>query len=116
MWFFVLTVLLGPFVGRQIGWSLSKRLLYLLPLFLTIITCVLWGAMTAYLLRYAINRLHPGIILKIVGFGGSAYVAIPNYGLLAESTIPDGERLRHSLIGSVPLISFAIFSAALAFL
>lgn len=116
MVFFVLTALVMPFVGRKIGWWLSKRFLYLAPLSLTVIACLLWGVAIACFLRYFINWLHPGIILKVIGFGGSGYIAVPNYGLFAESTIPGGERVRHELIFWIPTISFFATSAVLAFL
>jgi hypothetical protein len=40
-----------------------------------------------------IGWLHPNVVIKwIMGFALAAYVAIPNYGLLQESSIPDDKQ------------------------
>ena len=41
-------------------------------------------------------------LMKIVGFGAGGYASIPNYGLIAESTIPPERLPRHKLIQGVP--------------
>jgi len=51
----------------------------------------------------------PGTVLKwILGFALGACVAIPNYGLFAESTIPDSGLPRHSMISNLPLVTYVV--------
>lgn len=35
--------------------------------------------------------MHPGLVLKIFGYGGGGYISIPNYGLLDHGAIPESE-------------------------
>jgi hypothetical protein len=59
--------------------------------------------------------MHPGWLLIVVAFGTASYIAIPNYGLLNESSIPNEGLPRHVFIKSVPLFSFIASSVAFAF-
>lgn len=58
---------------------------------------------------------NPGLFLKIFGYGGGAYISIPNYGLLNESTIPESGLPRHVTIKAVPFVVFIVASIVLAF-
>src|SRR5437867_2993291 len=116
MLFFFLAIA-GMYVGRRLGWALSKNVLYDAQVVLAIIVCTLWGALVAFALYALIQWQHPGLILKIVmGYALGSYVAIPNYGLISEAAIPNEALPRHKLISWVPLISFILLSVASAFL
>ncbi len=53
-----------------------------------------------------IGWLHPNVLLKwILGFALAAYVSIPNYGLVAEATIPEDELARHNMLYVMPFVS-----------
>jgi len=96
-------------IGRRVGWFLSKKFLYQSAMSVCIILSFLWGILIAYLIHYLIQWQHPGLVLKIImGFALGGYVAIPNYGLIAESTIPHSEKLRHKLIGGIPAVTYIL--------
>lgn len=116
MVFFFLTCVVGLVIGRRIGWTLSRSLLYWAPTPLVIAACALWGAFIALLLSLAMGRLNPGLFLKVLGFGAGAYVSIPNYGLFREETIPMELLPRHQLVNNVPLVAFILTSIGIAFL
>ncbi len=116
MWFFFLTCVAGLSIGRIIGWTLSRALLYRAPRPILFAVCVLWGGLIAWLLSIAMGRLHPGLILKVLGFGAGAYVSIPNYGLIREDTIPVKLFPRHQLVSNVPLVAYILTSIGIAFL
>lgn len=51
-----------------------------------------------------------------MGYALGAYVAVPNFGLLDEGTIPAHEQGRHSLISALPWLTYVAGSVAFAFL
>jgi hypothetical protein len=106
---FFLIAFFGMYIGRRIGWFVSKNILYQTPLTLCIILCFLWGVLIAYSIHYLIQWQNPNIILKIImGYCLGGYVASPNNGLIAESTIPESGRLRHELINLIPTLTYLV--------
>jgi hypothetical protein len=101
-------------VGRKLGWGLSKLIFYPAPAVISFIILIGWGAAVAGSMDVFIGWLHPNVVLKwILGFGLAAYVAIPNYGLFQEHTIPDDKLVRHTLIYWVPLSVYVATEVAL---
>ncbi len=114
---FVLLSLVLMYFGRRIGWRISRASLYGDPAAVIAVECVLWGGLIAFLIHALILWNHPHWILKsIFGFGLGAYVSIPNFGLVAESTIPPEGLKRHNLISLLPLWTFILSSIGFAFL
>ena len=114
---FVIIALIGMYPGRRIGWMLSRAILYQVPLFVAAVGCVLWGALVAYLIHLLVVWQHPHWILKwIFGFALGAYVSVPNYGLLAESSIPDHAKPQHLMISNLPFVVFIVCSILFAYL
>ncbi len=111
---FAVCILVGIYLGRKVGWGLSKAILYPGSIGLTVGACIVWGMGVASLLRFGLNALHPGLVLKILGYGAGAYVATPNYGLFMESTLPIEIQGKHQLITSVPFVTFVVASLVLA--
>lgn len=111
---FFLGCLFAIWLGRMIGWTVS-RVLYSSGWGLCAVVCILWGIGLAYGLRLAILAAHPGLLLKMFGYGAGTYISIPNYGLIEESTIRDYQMYRHVLIKGVPLVLFIITSLVFAF-
>lgn len=107
--------LFSTWVGRKIGWSLSRHFLYTSGWVVSIILCLGWAIGVAYGLRLFILATEPGLFLKIFGYGAGMYISVPNYGLFDESTIPQQGRLRHDFINSVPLLLFILASVVFAF-
>lgn len=108
MWF-ALAALTFMYVGRSLGWTVSKVFLYPAPIVLSLLGAVAWGIAVGIGMSGLIGWLHPNAVVKwILGFALAAYVAVPNYGLFQESTIPDSEQPRHSMISIVPLVSYII--------
>ena len=81
-----------------------------------VVVCVAWGIGVAYALHLFILAMLLGLLLKIFGYGPGAYVSVPNYGLLDESTIPDYKMLRHVFIKGVPMLLYIVASVVFAFM
>jgi hypothetical protein len=114
---FVLIALVGMYLGRRLGWLLSRVILYSAPSVVVVVACIVWGALVAYLIHLLIGWQHPYWILKIIfGFALGGYVAMPNYGLVEESTIPPDAMKRHELISLLPLWIFILSSVGFAYL
>ena len=70
----------------------------------------------AYWIHALIVWLHPHWILKVFfGFALGAYVTIPNFGLVMESTIPDHAISRHELISHLPMWIYILASVGFAY-
>ena len=112
MWYyFVPASLAYSYIGRKIGWYLSRAFLYSAPAFLVICICLLWGVLVALGIQGILVWLEPNTVLKwIFGYALGWYVAIPNFGLLDESTIPAKAKDRHLLISTLPSVAYLITS------
>ena len=111
---FVFMAFVFMMVGRKSGWSLSKLIFYPAPAVISFINLIGWGAVVAWGMDVLIGWLHPNVTIKwIMGFALAAYVAVPNYGLLQESSIPDDKQVRHMMISWLPLIVYVATEAAL---
>jgi hypothetical protein len=106
--------LFATLIGRRIGWMLSRRVLYASSWTVSIILCFGWACGVAYGLRLFILAMHPGLILKVFGYGAGMYISIPNYGLVDEATIPESGRSRHEFIKGVPMVLFIVASVIFA--
>jgi hypothetical protein len=86
---------------------LSKLIFYPAPAVISFINLIGWGVVVAVGIDVVIAWLHPNVVIKwIMGFALADYVAIPNYGLLQESSIPDDKQMRHMMISWVSLIVY----------
>jgi hypothetical protein len=94
-----------------VAWSQSRLGALAWPSILDEYYCVCSGGL-AYALRLFISATHPGLLLKIFGYGAVLYISIPNYGLLDESTLPEKELSRHVLIKAVPFFACILASVA----
>jgi hypothetical protein len=65
-----------------------------------------WGVVVVWGMSSLIGWLHPNVVIWVMGFALAAYVAVPNYGLLQESSIPDDKQIRHAMISWVSLIVY----------
>jgi MFS family permease len=114
---FIVIALVGMYIGRRLGWLLSRKTLYITRLAVVVVLCIVWGLLIAYLVHLLINWQHPYWILKIIfGFALGGYVAMPNVGLVAESSIPPNARQRHLLISLLPFWIYVLSSVGLAYL
>jgi hypothetical protein len=106
---FILLSLVFMYIGRKIGWVLSRAVLYPGRWGVAMVLCLLWGINVAFFIWILIAWRHPNIVVKIVfGFLLGAYVAIPNYGLVAEFTIPSDAKPRHNMISTLPLCAYIV--------
>lgn len=113
---FFLVAVVGMYVGRKLGWSLSKRWLYTAHVGITAILCGFWGGLVAYSVNLLIVWREPGLILKIImGYALGCYVAIPNFGLLKLETVPPDAMSRHLMISWLPLIVYAVWLIGFAY-
>jgi hypothetical protein len=99
------------YLGRRLGWWLSKHFLYFASTGSILAFAVIWGGLIAILIQGLIVWQHPNWILKwVFGFGQGAYISVPNFGLIDESTIPQHAAKKHLLISGAPLAAFIILS------
>jgi hypothetical protein len=106
---FVFASLVFMYAGRRLGWALSKGFFYSVPPLLSAIGTIIWGIVVGWGISSLIGWEHPNLIVKwIMGFALGAYVAVPNYGMIQESTIPDSELARHIMISFVSLIAYVV--------
>lgn len=111
---FVFLAFVFMFVGRKVGWILSRGVLYRLAIGMTALLCLLWGVAGAFIIHILIAWQHPNLIVKIVfGYMLGAYVAVPNYGLVSESSIPLHAVQKHNIISLLPV--FAYIAASIGF-
>ena len=114
MRFFFMTVVF-MYVGRKIGWAISKAVLYTASMGTAIVVSVIWGAVVAFLMFVMIGVENPNIILKIImGYALGWYVAVPNFGLIAEGSIPDEAKPRHILVSTVPSVTYIVAMVVLS--
>jgi hypothetical protein len=114
---FVIVSVICAFFGRRLGSALSKHFLYFAPMISVIVASIIWGGLVALLMHKLVVWQHPHWILKwIFGFAQGAYVSVPNFGLVAESTIPQEEMLKHNLIFTIPCLAFIVSSVLFAYL
>jgi hypothetical protein len=113
---FALLMFVVMYVGRKTGWLVSRKLLYRESGTLLILLCAFWGVAIASLVRVAIIACNPGAVSRwIFGYALGAYIAIPNYGLFAESTIPPVDQPKHRRIANIPLLVYAVASVCLVY-
>jgi hypothetical protein len=111
--FFALGFMWG---GRKLGWALSRALLYNAPVAVAVTLSLAWGIVVAGAMRAVLNWQEPGAVLRwIMGYALAAYVAIPNFGLLVESSIPGDATRRHALVSNLPLITYITVAVVFAF-
>ena len=112
---FVIVAFVGMYAGRRIGWALSRNFLYSANMTAAVIACIAWGMLIACGVRALIMWQSPFWLLRwIFGYFMGAYVAVPNYGLLVESTIPHTEMRRHDRITMLPLWTYILTSLLFA--
>ena len=113
---FFIASLVFLFLGRKLGWALSKPL-YVAPLPVVVVFCLLWGGIVAAAIHGLIIWQEPSWILRwIFGYALGGYVSIPNYGLVHEATVPDEAIRQHALLKSIPWVTYIVLSIALYFL
>jgi hypothetical protein len=114
---FAVMALVFMYIGRKIGWVLSRAILYPAHVGVSALLCIGWGIGVAYAMHALIAWQQPNIIVKIIfGFLLGAYVAVPNYGLVAESSIPPHAMPKHNMILTLPVFVYIASSVAFAWL
>jgi hypothetical protein len=113
VFFFISIVFM--YIGRKIGWAISKGFLYSASTGTVIVVSALWGFAVALSMFWLIRWQAPNIILKIImGYALGCYVAIPNFGLLSEGTISNEARPKHTLISILPSIVYILAMVVLS--
>ena len=103
-------------LGRKIGWGISRNILYTSGWFVCIVVCLTWTGGLAYGFHRFILATNPVLLLKILGYGIGWYTSIPNFGLVrGEATIPKAALSRHRFISTVPSVFFLSASVVLGF-
>lgn len=103
------------YVGRKVGWQASLHVFYRISGARFISLLIAWGLAVAGLVRFSIDLGAPGVLVRwISGCALGAYVAVPNYGLFAETTLPSADLQRHRLVSGTPLLTYFAASAMAA--
>jgi len=105
----------GMFILRQLGWSLSRTVLYTAGWPVCIILLVAWGGGMAFGFRHLILWLQIGWVLKTLGYGAAAYVSIPNYGLLNGSSTTGHAEVRDIAVSQLSFLLFIVLSIVFAY-
>lgn len=104
------------FLGRKIGWLLSRGYLYSAPWFGLVVVCLVWGALVAIAVQSLVHWLQPNAFVKwVMGYGAGAYAAIPNYGLVANSKVPADNLPKHTAIKAIPFFTYIVLTVLRAF-
>lgn len=115
MAFFILA-LLFMYVGRKVGWTLSRSILYTASPEVSGVASAIWGVGVAFLMFSLIRFQQPNIVLKIImGYALGWYVAIPNFGLFQEALIPEEAIPRHKMISTWPVVAYLVTMVSLSF-
>ncbi len=69
----------------------------------------------AYFTRRFIEWQQVGTIWKVIIYGAGGYIAIPNYGLFREETIPFEMQVKHQAITAFPWVTYILSSILFAF-
>lgn len=113
MWFFLATIVFTQ-IARRTGWWTSKRFLYTVPAPLAVTSCLMWGGIVAASMHLLIVWLNPHWMLKwIFGYAQGAYASVPNFGLIADATVPPEAMRRHLMVSYLPLASFIVHAVLL---
>jgi hypothetical protein len=115
MTFFFLSVVLMLF-GRQLGWALSRSVLYSASDWIAGLLACGWGALVAAAIRGLIDWQSPGAVLRwIMGYALGLYVAVPNFGSISEDSVPIHARERHNLVSLCGPATYVLASVAASF-
>ena len=112
---FLLYCFIAMYLLRKVGWALSRAFLYTAPWIVCIPFLCIWGVGIAYGFRHLVMLCYAGWIVKTIGYGSAAYLSIPNYGLVSESSIPVHAQARHFTISNLSFGLFIVFSIIFAF-
>ena len=104
----IFACLLFSYLGRKIGWYLSKKIFYLLNdgalLFLLLF---IWGILIYACAIYMVEYFQlNGFVKWLIAYGAGLYVACPNYGLIDSKSIPNSELAKHKIISWTSQITF----------
>lgn len=115
MFFFFMAVVF-MYIGRKIGSTVSKSLLYTASPVMAGILSAIWGVGVALSMFCLIRWQEPNIVLKLImGYALGWYVAIPNFGLFQEGSIPEEAKSRHLMISTWPPVAYLVTIATLSF-
>ena len=113
---YVIVSFILMYVLRKTGWYFSKKIYVKFSYFLTVIFCIVWGYATALIVGFLIFKYDPNIVVKIIfGYAMGAYMSIPNFGLLSESSVPLEAQKKHKTLSSLPLIIYIVVLVIYAF-
>lgn len=106
---YIVVSILVMYVFRRGGWFFSKKFYIKFTYFHTIAFCLFWGFITAVAISYLIYEFDPNILVKIIfGFLMGCYIAIPNYKLFDESSIPAKALKKHKALSIIPLLIYIV--------
>jgi hypothetical protein len=115
MLLFFVCCIVASYLGRKLGWTLSRHLFYATPSAIAVPLCLLWGVAIAYGFRRMVTGLHPNIILAIIGFMAGGYISIPDYGMGDVWQYGYGSATRHDIVSNFPFLTYIIASIVFYF-
>ncbi len=108
MLFFFISCIVAPYIGRKLGWALSRRLFYSTPSGIAVPLCLLWGLALAFGFRHLVTALNPNIILAVLGFMAGGYIFDSRLWHGRRMDVPARLRYtpRHRFKFSLPLVHY----------
>jgi hypothetical protein len=112
--FIFVSLFVVMYIGRKVGWAISKSVLYAAPTLVAILLCLMWGGLIAVIIQLVLDFFRPTIVLALIfGYGMGAYVSVPNFGLFAS--VPPQAEGREMLIQIMPFLTYVTLSITFAF-
>jgi len=113
--FFFICCIVAPYIGRKLGWALSRHLFYATPSAIAVPLCLLWGVAIAFGFRCMVTGLHPNVILATIGFMAGAYISVPDYGMGDVWQYSFGSATRHDIVSNFPILMYILSSVVFFF-
>jgi len=84
----LIVLIVGVPVGRQLGWSLSKAILYPVPIAISVSLCVAWGCAVAHLTLRLLEWQHVRLFWEAVTYAAGGYISIQMTGCSTKLRYP----------------------------
>ena len=115
MAFFFMAVIF-MYVGRKVGWLLSRAILCTASPAVSGAVGSIWGCAIALTMFWLIRWQEPNIFLKVImGYALGWYIAIPNFGLSQNDSATGSANPRNVMVSTGPPLVYIVTMVVLSF-